>query len=324
MILFNSIDGLSDEIVSLIQSGQQHEVIHSLHLKFDRPLAHLFRLIKITDAFGNSRNVDSFYSVDVHDLPRAVFEGCEGSKIREEVESSVDIPLKLTGAEPLTVSMEYRENLEAEDPVLFDVSDMKSGRDYVSVGKPGVYTVKKVKDSYCSRDVESVCIVSRTVAPMVEIKSEPIEQFCVGTIGMLVDVSFTGEPPFWLEYQQTHKGESQVYKVEGIKTSHHVLELKPSHSGTYVYSFLAIGDVNYAEGIDVEIDDITHIIHPQSTAAFRDVRKDRIVKCLGDTVTLPVVLSGSKPWKLAVCRSVFYILVRSYFRECQAEIPGGD
>lgn len=279
---------------------------------FDRPLAHLFRLLQVTDAFGNTKSVDDHYNADVHDLPRAVFDGCEGSKIRDEEDASADIPLLLNGAEPLAVSIEYRESMDAKDPVLFKVPGMKSGRNSVPVGKPGVYTVKLVEDKYCAREAQSTCVVSKTIAPSVSITSSPIDQFCVGTIGMLgmrnggfnviVDVSFTGEPPFWLEYEQTRGDNSEIFRVSGIKTTHHALELKPENDGTYIYSFLSIGDVNYKDGIElVDQDSITHIIHPQSTAAFRDKRGENIVKCLGDTVTLPVVLSGSKPWKLSVC-----------------------
>jgi hypothetical protein len=106
-----------------------------------------------------------------------------------------------------------------------------------------------------------------------------------------------------LKYEQTHKDsqKSEILKAKDIKTTRHVLELKPEQSGTYVYSFLSIGDSNYGEGIDlVDQAPITHIIHPQSTASFRDTRPDKILKCIGDKVMLPVVLSGSKPWKLTV------------------------
>lgn len=181
-------DGLESDVTSLLQSGQQRQVAYSVNVKFDRALPNLYRLLRVTDAFGNVRKVDEYYSAEVHDLPNVAFDDCRRAKIRDEPGSSANLPVVLRGTPPFSIQLEF-EDPSSEDGVLkagtFVVSDLRQGRDLVSVGHSGVYTIKSVQDAYCSRKVESSCVVSNTVAPSVEVASQPIEQFCVGTIGML-------------------------------------------------------------------------------------------------------------------------------------------
>ncbi len=60
-------------------------------------------------------------------------------------------------------------------------------------------------------------------------------------MGTLVNVSVTGEPPFWLEYVQTVRetGARSVIRVDVAK-SRHSLVFKPTESGTYEYEFVKV------------------------------------------------------------------------------------
>ncbi|KAJ3091059.1 hypothetical protein HK102_001830 [Quaeritorhiza haematococci] len=261
--------------------------------------------------------------IQVHDRPSAQFSKCESIKLRLGAENSTEIPLILSGTAPWSVHFSYAENQESLDAGQYDklfFNDIQHSRVDVSVGRPGIYALLEVHDKFCPGSVQmpKTCLVQQTSPPQVEVKSEPIEQSCVGAIGAMVDLSFTGEPPFWITYDQIHNGVRRSYRVD-VPKPRHILEFKPSNPGRYDYIFtkspklicvhfacpqhlfpidaIKVGDANYIHGVPIK-HQITQVIHPLSRAWF-DSSALRNTLCTDDSVELPVVLEGSGPWRLS-------------------------
>ncbi|KAJ3379442.1 hypothetical protein HDU84_006688 [Entophlyctis sp. JEL0112] len=165
---------------------------------------------------------------------------------------------------------------------------------------PGIYILTSVKDAYCqgSIQVPSETLVQQTYPPTISIMAESIEQSCVGTVGALVNVSLTGDAPFWIDYDEIFRGVRTRRSVI-VDKLRETLRFRPALAGRYVYEFQAVGDATYTEGIPIQNTSITQIIHPQSEARFAPNTPQRLTKCIGDTVSLPVSLHGSGPWVLS-------------------------
>ncbi|KAJ3213068.1 hypothetical protein HDU67_003416 [Dinochytrium kinnereticum] len=237
------------------------------------------------------------FVIDSHRRPKAKFKSCDSIKIRSGPDPiSAKLPVLLEGDGPWDLVLGYSK----PSAPLNESKDMKmmaSSRILdVSVSEPGIYVLKSVQDSYCSGIIElpSTCHVQQTLPPSLSVSAEPIEQSCVGAIGALVNVSLTGEPPFWIEYDEVY-GDTRTKKFADVYKLRDTLSFKPSKPGTYIYEFKKVGDATYNEGIPIKDVTITQIIHPQSKAWFTN-SLDRHLVCVNDTLELEIALSGSGPW----------------------------
>ncbi|TPX68155.1 hypothetical protein CcCBS67573_g07267 [Chytriomyces confervae] len=271
--------------------------------------SHLGNVVRISD-----RNPDVFV-VDSHPHPTIRFANSEAAKIRSPIpgsSASSEVSPNSASVAQLTILFEG----DGTAPWNFNVAhaasihDAEEGRftrewKYTSdtskfnlqASLPGVYLLQSVSDLYCGGGVVSPyqTVVHQTFPPTISISAESIEQSCVGTIGALVNVSLTGDAPFWIGYDEVYRG-VRTGKTAVINKLRDTLQFKPSLPGTYLYEFQSVGDATYTEGVPIENVSITQIIHPQSEARFTNPQK--LTRCIGDSATLPVTLNGSGPWLL--------------------------
>ena len=176
--------------------------------------------------------------------------------------------------------------------------------------EPGYFVLKEIHDKFCGSklpDSLKKCIIQPVVPPTFAFTASPIEESCFGAVGTNVDLSFTGEAPYWVEYvlEKTEFGKDTPIRVakerELFQKHRSLLVLKPKEPGMYRYLFERVGDRNYNEGIAIDgaSNSLTQIIHPHSSASFflPNMRPPyRFLKCKGDSVNADVRVQGSGPW----------------------------
>jgi nucleoporin POM152 len=146
-----------------------------------------------------------------------------------------------------------------------------------------------------------------------------------------VDLIFTGEAPYWIEYVLERRalddrGAVERYPREREVYSKHrsLLVLKPKQPGNYRYIFERVGDKNYNDGISLSESSLTQIIHPHSTAYFvfskRASTPYKFVKCKGDKVKLQVGVEGSGPWE--VLYEISHTVTKRFTRAVEASSKG--
>ena len=84
--------------------------------------------------------------------------------------------------------------------------------------------------------------------PTFAFTTSPIEESCFGAVGANVDLSFTGEGPYWLEYTLEKRSLGGSERVERIPHDSLVfmknraaMVLKPKEPGVYRYIFERVG-----------------------------------------------------------------------------------
>ncbi|KAJ3333965.1 hypothetical protein HDU76_000097 [Blyttiomyces sp. JEL0837] len=311
---------VSEDGVPILASPITFRLKSSMKMESVGP--HPFKLLYVTDGRNNTvmytdlerqvpgltnairePKVDRFF-VDTHGQPTGRFQNCDSVKIKvgHKSQSSVNLHIHLDGEGPWTISYALAGSLEDMERKNYD--DVKTIEAWESkvleipVQEAGVYALQSVSDRYCRGSVglPDLCLVQQTFPPSIEIAAEPIEQICVGAIGASVNISLTGDAPFWIEYDEIYENQRTRQRNQILKLRD-TLELKPSNPGTYVYEFKSVSDATYTEGIPIENMSITQIIHPQSEARFQ--KYDRIVRCPKDTVQLEILLSGIGPWTVS-------------------------
>jgi nucleoporin POM152 len=113
--------------------------------------------------------------------------------------------------------------------------------------EPGSFVLVGVEDKFCKAKIpsSSKCVIQPVLPPSFAFTSSPIEESCFGAVGANVDLSFTGEGPFWLEYtlEKTalNGGDQRVEKIphdrEVFRKNRASLVLKPKEPGIYRYVF---------------------------------------------------------------------------------------
>lgn len=177
--------------------------------------------------------------------------------------------------------------------------------------EPGQFRLLSVSDKFCQGNLKTPknFEIQPVYPPTFEFTTSPIEESCFGAVGTNVDLIFTGEPPYWIEYVLERRalddrGAIERYPKEREIYSKHrsLLVLKPKQPGNYRYIFERVGDVNYNEGIALSESSLTQIIHPHSTAYFVWPKGNgapfKFVRCKGDQVKLRVGVEGSGPWEV--------------------------
>jgi nucleoporin POM152 len=241
-------------------------------IKLELSGPHFFKLLSVSDSRNNTvvydenghktkqignvirserASPDSFV-VDSHPSPTAHFGKCDSIKILVGTgyETEARLPVLLDGSGPWTVSFGRSDTLEdlekgnIADEFVLDKWEHKSLE--IPITKPGLYSLKSVSDVYCPGRVElpSTCLIQQTLPPTITVSAEPIEQSCVGAIGALVNVSLTGEPPFWIEYDEIYRN-VRTSRTAHLNKLRDTLSFKPSLPGTYVYEFKAVSFLFY-------------------------------------------------------------------------------
>ncbi|KAJ2102163.1 hypothetical protein GGI09_001363 [Coemansia sp. S100] len=166
----------------------------------------------------------------------------------------------------------------------------------------GVYSLVGVRDSYCAgtpADMGRVT-VERAVRPTANVSSTAImARECGGEIGAHITLEFTGRPPFVVSYRERNLRNAQGRAATRVVRTHqhrHVLALTPSETGTYELEFFRVEDDNFPSGQPM-FEVVRQVVHAQPSATIYATRMPPAV-CRGDSVKVPVKLSGEAPWQL--------------------------
>jgi nucleoporin POM152 len=249
----------------------------------------------------------SEFLISARPLPKVQFSECKSSqKLKvDERNSILRLALKLSGNAPFKI--QYKRQVDTE--LKTESFDYDIETDFIEADTPGTYLLDSIHDSFCQGIIlePSSCNVIATFPPTISIASTPIESACVGAIGLTANLSFTGDPPFWVDVQQELL-DTNVKKIERYKNlkTRHLMRFEPSDgNGTYRYSFLKvrelsnfqIGDSVYSEGIPLNLAPITQVVHAFPSAFIRRGSQQQ-TKCVNDSAHIAVALEGSGPWSL--------------------------
>ena len=153
---------------------------------------------------------------------------------------SLQLPLKISG----DGSFKIKYRVEQEDEVKPESFEYETDKKFIEAAFPGTYILTDIHDSFCKGNIiePSKCDVIANFPPTLSIASTPIESACIGAIGLTANLSFTGDPPFWIDVQQEllQTGIKRLDRFKNLK-SRHVMRFEPSEgNGTYRYSFLKV------------------------------------------------------------------------------------
>ncbi|ORX43789.1 hypothetical protein BCR36DRAFT_360594 [Piromyces finnis] len=319
-----------DAILNMFQSGtiskendvqKQHEIRDSIHFDFPTPGSYLFKIATVMDNLNNtvwytnnkltlskipgyevfSNNAKDISTlINVRPKPTAKLESKDTNLLLNQ-KAKVKVILEGTG--PWTITYAFLEDKTEIVPELIEknkivIDNIQQNNYVINIDKPGIFKLLSVTDAYCKGEIllPSDSLVQLIYPPEVEITKEPIYESCPDPIGMRFNVTFVGEPPFKLKYSYTNEntGESKIENIISNQ-SRFIFNGTPKVPGKYAYSFLSLNDANYFN-VPVNITETTFPVHPPSDAIF--LKTDKIYSCVGETVTLPIRLSGTGPWSL--------------------------
>jgi nucleoporin POM152 len=214
---------------------------------------------------------------------------------------SVDIELSINrGTAPFQIGYVYQKTDLDEPHPMKDIRVTKDDtKARITATKPGLYTLTHIKDAYCEGEIELPrdCSVTVATLPTVDIVSHPINDSCVGAIGVTVDATFTGEGPWEGCFDVWRNGRLQKKDVCHSSPKPRLnLELKPDLSGNFQYIFKTVSDKNYSP-IKVNLPPILQNIHPQPSAVFV-AGQTGLKTCRGSSEKLDVELFGTGPWDI--------------------------
>jgi nucleoporin POM152 len=188
----------------------------------------------------------SEFLITARPLPTVRFSNCKSSqklKVDERNRnhtSMLRLPLKVSGNGPFKIH--YKRQLDTEQKSESFDYDVES--DFIEADTQGTYLLSSIHDSFCKGIIlePSSCDVIATFPPTISVASTPIESACIGAIGLTANLSFTGDPPFWMDVQEEllETNFKKIERYENLK-SRHIMRFEPSDgNGTYRYSFLKV------------------------------------------------------------------------------------
>jgi hypothetical protein len=189
-----------------------------------------------------------------HGQPSVGFQECESISIRTEYDPQFEsapvanVPILFEGEGPFHAEVEFipDTSMPAQPVSLTNVHSRKAE---LTALEPGTFQLLSVKDRYCTGSVRmpKACHVQGVDPPTFTFSTSPIEESCFGAIGTHVELSFTGESPFWIEYVIERKDlptEGSSPRVELFPRERETftkprssLILRPRDPGVYRYIF---------------------------------------------------------------------------------------
>ncbi|PIG83431.1 nuclear envelope pore membrane protein [Aspergillus arachidicola] len=289
-------------------------------LAYDRELSISERSVKPGDIIHNASLI--LGKQIVHILPEgsAVLNPDQTPLCIDSEKATVNLPIRINqtdpilielfrldftsgGNETITISSKQLKQMKRQAGKKHQGSGTDLHRDLLlPIRRPGIYRLQRVVDE-SNLDVREIlepssCYLHNPPEPELAVRYEKIFDKCANNpVGLLVDLDFTGSPPFRLRYVVEHsKGiETKTQLVEGLRTQ---LDLTPSEAGLYRYRFLDIADTVYApRPLKDKAPVLEQHVKPPASAHFlgsREVRK----ACFGEPVSVDVALLGEAPWTL--------------------------
>lgn len=281
---------------------------------------HSYTIEEVEDGLGNKVIYDSTNPKDVrapqvqgltvHNRPRVSLFGCSSDRLIPVPKDFVtNLPVRVQPAEILHSSdwplkLKYSFSSEAEEdstPSEEHVHEMTNDRSGPRINKAGRYNLDSIDSQYCHGEIEepSSCILFNPPEPNLTMESESVFDKCAGNpIGMIVNLDFTGTPPFKVRYTVAHKGVARpvVSEFPGMRGK---IELLEREAGSFTYTITEIKDSVY-DPVSLRDRDLVlkQEIKPPAAAAFHGANRGVINACLGTSASFQVEFSGQGPWDL--------------------------
>ncbi|KAI5817083.1 hypothetical protein BZA77DRAFT_387080 [Pyronema omphalodes] len=287
----------------------------------------LYEMDSVTDGCGNVVDYKAYseegeswipkfgglgHKLVVHGRPQVHFEGCDPQHplalprgrqaalpLRLDSQGA-DAPFKLqldfTPSDQLTSSTEH-----SGSPIVKELT-LKSPSDYQWIKEPGLYSIRGTSSSHCSGDVlePASCLVITPPEPSLSMEHDEILDKCTkSSIGLNLDFTLVGTPPFSLTYRETKDNNAPVIKTMRIDRARHQVRFTPEEHGTYTYEFYNLGDKNYNS---VKLDPATHrivqTVKPIAGAHFINPTAQTKTACIDQPVNFEVKMQGTAPLTL--------------------------
>lgn len=242
------------ELISVVSTDR----VQSIPIFFEPETSgkHSFTIARVVDAFNNTIDYPAKFSgslpdydcsrasklkvenlesleITVHSVPSAKFQGCDnGLSVRGLKKETLPINMLFEGEAEFKIGIrsEVYGQKTTDSAFKFDTS---TGR--IVTNQPGIFKIVSVSDKWCKGVplLPDICQVSEVDPPTLQISSSIIEEACLGAVGANFEASFTGAPPFWIEY--TVNGVRQ--RKSGIKKTRTEFKFEPDLPGSYEYIF---------------------------------------------------------------------------------------
>ncbi|KAK5049321.1 hypothetical protein LTR84_004250 [Exophiala bonariae] len=295
--------------------GESFEINESLHQNG----THSYVIESVEDGLGNKilygspspkdLHAPRVQSLVVHNRPQVRLHDCSpdllipipsGKTTRLPIR--IQDPAKLHASDwPLTLKYRFVAETNEEVPQIevfaHEMTDDRSGP---TIGKAGRYSIDSIAGRFCPGEVlePSSCSLFNPPEPDISVAREDIFDKCAGnSIGMTLNLDFTGTPPFKVMYNVAREGKARP-QVKSFSTMRGQIELLEQSAGTYTYTLNQISDSVYEPN---SLKDrglvFQQTIRPPASAVFQN--SQTIIKaCLGQPVPETVKLLGEGPWEL--------------------------
>jgi nucleoporin POM152 len=250
------------------------------------------------------------HRLTVHERPLVRFHGCDP-------QSPMDLARGKQAALPLALSAPagdapYRLLLaitpfdklssaseHAPDPVTQEWT-LKS-TSLVMAKEPGLYSVRGISSLYCAGEVlePASCLVITPPEPSMTMEHDEILDKCSGSsIGLTIDLTLVGTPPFQVAYRLIKDNGTPRIKTLHIDRVRHQVRFTPESAGHYAYEFFNLDDKNYAKvKLDPTAYRVEQTVKPLAGASFINphIRKK---SCIDEPVEFDVKMQGAAPLTL--------------------------
>ena len=311
----------------------EYELIHNGRRKQERvtgietgqyqiktmPLLHggeyTLALTSIADKSGCRRFLQDELKISVRrQRPRGSFGLVEKKrKLMTIAESTVKLPLRLTGEGPWTVL--YR-NPDVSDAAIERV--LGSHNDAITVVNRGTYELVDIYDNKCHGTIDPKASTFEVDwFPRPELSIFPAESIsergagfakqdvCEGDIDGF-DIMLKGSPPYHVEYEVRHKasrgGESLSRKSFDAALGKASIHMDTSKAGTYTYKFSALADNLYNSDKKFHPLVLQQRVNARPAASF--TKPGQAFKyCLAEQDyedTIPISLAGVAPFSVEI------------------------
>lgn len=322
---FSSDGTLAEQGDLALEWAQRQNIIVPLNESLSITGDWVYSIDKVTDACGNSIDYHSLYedgenapkkaslsrTLVVHERPVVRFRGCDPQNPMDLPRgNSGQLPIQLNSGHddaPYSVKVIFTpyDKLQlasehASDAVTKDYK-LKTQSQPLSVKEPGLYSMKSITSEFCSGDVmePASCLVITPSEPSMAMRSDEILDKCTGSsIGLTIDLTLVGAPPFDLSYRLIKDGGAPVVKTLSIERMRHQVQFTPADAGHYAYEFFGLRDKNYANvKIDPRTNRVEQTVKPMAGATFLDPNP-RKKSCIQEPVEFEVKMQGMPPLTL--------------------------
>jgi nucleoporin POM152 len=248
----------------------------------------------------------------VHERPVVRFQGCDPQhplEVPRGTRGVLPIKLDAAGSSPpyhLKVAYTPQDRLGSatEHSPFAEIQEFtyKSPSDLMTIRGPGLYSIRHISSQHCSGEVfePASCLVVTPPEPMMTMEYDEILDKCTkSSVGLNIDLTLVGSPPFRLSYRLIKDDGPPVVKTLRIDRARHQERFTPEDPGHYSYEFFRLDDKNY-EG--VKIDPATHRVEqdvkPTASAHFINLPPTPRTVCIDEPVEFKIKMVGEGPWNL--------------------------